>query len=186
MSLDDERVRFYFRHREQIEQWAALRTEAAAAIDEWMAQIGPDVEELARGLGADVRARALIGAEQPYPSYRLTRSAWGFGEVDDPPACVSLEWLRGRTTMRGGATPYVGLRAPKAHAVGGALRGSDAARRIRTARKDATSPWWVGYAYVPPAADFPGSMDGYRDALLEALRAVWAAYEPLVSALPAQ
>ncbi len=186
MSLDDERVRFYFRHREQIEQWAALRTEAAAAVDEWMVQLGPDIEELAHSLGPDVQVRALVGPEQPYPSYRLTRSTWGFGIVDDPPACISLEWLRGRTTMRGGSTPYVGLRAPKTHAVGAALRASETVRQTRVARKETTSPWWIGYAPVAPAPDFPGATDNYRDALLEALRAVWVAYDPFVSALPLQ
>jgi hypothetical protein len=182
MSLDDERVRFYFRHREQIEQWAALRSEAAGAVDEWMLQLGPEVEALARSLGPDVHVRALVGSEQAYPSYRLTSTAWGFGEIDDPPACVSLEWLRARTTMRGGSTPYVGLRAPKANAVGAALRGSDAVRQARLARKDTASAWWVGYGYVEPSADFPLAADAYRDALIEALRATWLAYAPHVEA----
>ena len=81
MSLDDERVRFYFRHREQIEQWAALRSEAAAAVDEWMTQLAPDIEDLAKSLGPDVKLRVWTGADQAYPSYRLTRATWGFGDA---------------------------------------------------------------------------------------------------------
>jgi hypothetical protein len=182
MSFDDERVRFYFRHREQIEQWAALRSEAAAAVDEWMTQLGPDIEELARSLGPDVQFRGLTDTEQAYPSYRLTRAAWGFGNVNDPPACVSLEWLRGRTTMRGGSTPYVGLRAPKVNPVGASLRTSEPVRQSRLVRKDLTSQWWVAYAYVAPPGDFPVNADGYRDALLDGLRAVWQAFAPHVEA----
>lgn len=182
MSLDDERVRFYFRHREQIEQWAALRGEAAAAVDEWMPQLGPDIEELARSLAPDVHVRTLVGTDQPYPSFRLTRRAWGFGEVDDPPASIALEWLRARTTMRGSLTPYVGLRSAKTHAVGAALRASEPLRQVRLARKDTTSPWWIGYGYVAPPADFPVSLESYRDTLLDALRGAWTAYAPHVPA----
>ena len=60
MSLDDDRIRFYFKHREQIEQWAALRTEAAAAVDEWMEQLGPSLEALASELGPDVRVVVIL------------------------------------------------------------------------------------------------------------------------------
>lgn len=176
MSFDDERVRFYFRHREQIEQWAALRSEAAAAVDEWMTQLAPDIEELAKSLGPDVRVRAVTSADQAYPSYRLTRATWGFGDAEDPPACVALEWLRARTTMRGGSTPYVGMRAAKTNPVGAALRASEQVRQVRLARKDNASAWWVAYAYVMPSAEFPSGADGYRDALRDALRAVWEAY----------
>ena len=182
MSLDDERVRFYFRHREQIEQWAALRSEAAAAVDEWMTQLAPDIEDLAKSLGPDVKLRVWTGADQAYPSYRLTRATWGFGDADDPPACVALEWLRARTTMRGGSTPYVGLRAPKVNTLGASLRALETVRQSRLARKDLTSQWWVSYVYVAPQSEFPGDAEGYRDALLDNLRAVWHAYAPQVEA----
>ena len=78
--------------------------------------------------------------------------------------------------MRGGSTPYVGLRATKTHPVGATLRASEQVRQARLARKDNASAWWVAYAYVMPAADFPSGADGYRDALRDALRAVWEAY----------
>lgn len=183
MSLDDERVRFYLKHREQIEQWASLRSEAASAIDEWMEALGPQVEELARELGRDVRLAEQVESHQPYPSYRLTRMAWGFDGSDDPPAAVTLEWVRGKATLHGNSTPYVGLRSPKTGAAGAELRASEAVRQTRVRRKDAASSWWIGYAYVHPSRDVPVDFDEYRDALLQALRETWLAYEPHVSAL---
>lgn len=182
MSLDDERVRFYFRHRDQIEQWAALRSEAAAAMDEWLEQLGPDIEELALELGSDVRVRSWVGPEFQYPAYRMVREGWGFGDVDEPPACVSLEWVRGRVTMRGNAAPYVGLRSSKGSELGAKLRASG--ERTRVARNDQRSSWWLGYGYVLPASEFPSSPDAteaYRKRLIEALRSAWHAYAPLVT-----
>ncbi len=82
--------------------------------------------------------------------------------------------------MRGGSTPYVGLRAPKVNPVGASLRTSEPVRQSRLVRKDVTSQWWVAYGYVVPPGDFPVNADGYRDALLDALRAVWLAYAPHV------
>ena len=51
MRIEDEKVEFYLRNREQLEQWFALRAEAAAAIDEWLASLKPDVETPGRGTG---------------------------------------------------------------------------------------------------------------------------------------
>jgi len=183
MSIDDERVRFYFRNRVQIEEWAALRTEAAAAVDDWMEQLGPDCTELAQSLGPDVRLRANVGKDQAYPSFRLRHVAWAINDDDDL-ACVALEWARNQTTMRKGYMPYVGVRSPKAHTIGIALRNSEEIRLARLTRKDlhsAASAWWPAYSYVMPPGDFPLSVDAYRESLLDALRLAWAAYEPIVT-----
>lgn len=179
MSLDDERVRFYFRNREQIEQWAALRSEAAAAVDEWMVQLEPDVALLAHELGTDVTLSAYVGSDQAYPSYRLTRPGWRATGVEERPACVALEWPRARTILRGSNTPYVGVRASKDLAIGTALRASEEVRRVRLARKDASNQWWVAYTYVAPKGEFPTASDAYRGDLIAALRAAWEAYAPL-------
>jgi len=76
MSLDDERVRFYLRNRDRIEEWAALRAEAAAAIDEWLFELRPAVEDLAQGFGSDVRVDVIDEGGFAYPSYRLVRTSW--------------------------------------------------------------------------------------------------------------
>jgi hypothetical protein len=34
--------------------------------------------------------------------------------------------------------------------------------------------------YVPPPANFPASLDEYREVLIEALRAAWRVYAPFV------
>lgn len=182
MSFDDERVRFYLKHRDQIEEWAALRSEAAVAVDEWLAQLRLDVEELARSLGASVRVHALVGTEQAWPSFRLTDSVW---DEKPEPASVALEWMRGRTTMRGTFLPYVGVKSPKTTSIGVALRASDAFRQVRQTRKEATTPWWASLKYFAPDAAFPASADAFRETLIEALRDAWRAYSGIVSSVVA-
>ena len=182
MSLDDERVQFYLRHAEQIEQWASLRSAAASAVDGWLADLVPHIEELARELGSDVRVGVNVGDDVGYPLYRLTHSAWGFDGQDDPPASIALEWVRARTTISGASKPYVGLRAPKTHDIGARLRASEAVAQARRGRRDTSNAWWVGYSFVSPEGDFASDRDGYRDRLLGALRAAWEAYAPGVSA----
>jgi len=183
VSLDDERVRFYFRHRDQIEEWAALRSEAAAAIDEWFFAMRPDVEALARDLGPGVVLHVIDEAGVAYPSYRLVRDSWPESSNSDPVASVSLEWVRGRTTLRASTSPYVGLRAAKDRALGAPLREAEALRKVRARRKDTTTTWWAAYGYVLPTAAFPEGADEYRSRVLEALRLAWADYAPLVDGL---
>jgi hypothetical protein len=179
MSLDDDRIRFYFKHREQIEQWAALRTEAAAAVDEWMEQLGRPLEALASELGPDVRVVVITAPEAAYPSFRLVREAWGL-DAAGPLACVALEWVRGRTTMRGGQTPYVGLRSWKGREMGIKLRAMEDLKKVRLKRKDKLSEYWPGYAYVAPIGAFPEASETYRDELVAAVRNAWEAYAGFV------
>ena len=79
-----------------------------------------------------------------------------------------------------GSPPYVGLRIAKTDVVGGPLRDAEPFRKARLARKDTTNPWWVGYRYLPPHAEFPEDADRYREALLAAVRSAWEAYAPVV------
>jgi hypothetical protein len=182
MSLDDERVRFYLRHRDQIEEWAALRVEAAQAVDEWLLGLRPAVEELAADLGNDVIVHVIDGPDFAWPSYRLARRGWPESSQADPGASVSLEWGRGKTTLRASSCPYVGLRCARERALGGLLRDSEETRKARARRKDTTSAWWVAYGYVAPDAPFPENADAYRERLLGALGAAWKDYAPIVDA----
>ena len=183
MSLNNERIRFYFRHRDQIEEWAALRTEAAVAVDAWLADLQPDVEALARELASDVRVHAIL--DEAYPSFRLVRSGWGFGDNNNPPACIAFEWQRSRTTMGDGYFPYVGMRASQTEPLAKPYR--EAISRANLRRKgDKNTPFWAALRYVGPEGDFPESADGYRVKLLKALRDVWETYAPSIDGVGAR
>lgn len=181
MSLDDERVRFYLRHAAQIEAWAALRADVAAAVDAWLCELAESVEGIAAEMGADVRALLRTGDETSYPKLFLRRESWPM-KSGDPSVAIGLEWERAKTTLRGGYLPYVGVRAPKGEPVGAALRESEAFRELRRARKDKTGDYWPSFSEVRCPDGFPASKDAYRDMLLAAIRSAWTAYAPLVDA----
>ena len=179
MSLNDERIRFYMKHRDQIEEWVDLRREAMAAIHEWLAGLQSDVEQLVHGLGPSVRLHVNLD-DPAYPFFRLVDANWRIDDARGEPVSVSLEWARRSLTMRDRDTPYVGVRAPKTNPFGSALRGSESFRRVRTGRKDDSSAWWAAFHYVLPGADFPANTDGFRQTLLDALQGCWTAYAPIL------
>jgi hypothetical protein len=69
MSLDDDRVLFYLRHRDQIEEWAALRTEAAVAVDGWLFELRPRIETLCSELGRTFGCAASTRLTSPGPPF---------------------------------------------------------------------------------------------------------------------
>lgn len=184
MSLDDERVQFYLRNRDQIEEWSKLRGDAASAMDDWLAQLAPDVADLARRLGDDVEAQALLGEEHTYQKLRLVRRSWLVRRPVDasakgaPPtaASVCLEWPRGKTSLYGALVPYVGAHVAKTTKIGNALRLLPplAARNGGAAR--VVNPWWAPFWRVAPPAGFPGDPDSYRRELLLQLETAWQDY----------
>lgn len=99
MTIDDERVRFYLRHREQIEQWAALRSEAATAVDDWLLGLRDDVDALMVELGSDVAVCVRDQPDATFPGFLLFRRAWSVKDAADPQSSIGLEWVRGRTTL---------------------------------------------------------------------------------------
>ena len=180
MSLDGERVRFYLRHAEQIEAWAALRVDVAEAVHAWLAGLAEPIEAMAAELGPDVQT-VVRADDRSSPALLLRRAHWPTKD-GDPSAAIGLEWDRAKTTLRGGHLPYVGVRAPRSEAVGATLREQEAFRDLRRTRKDKPGEWWPCWAEVACPDGFPDTKDAYRDLLLGAIRSAWQAYAPLVDA----
>lgn len=181
MSLQDERVRFYLRHAAQIEEWAGLRKEAAAAIDEWLKQLAPDLEQLASSLGSAVRLHAQVGDDTDWPCFRFLQAGWP-EDSSQPGACVALEWARGKTILRDDYVPTVGVKCLKEDPVWSALRKGAKFEEERTRRKDQPSPHWAAWGPVSPKVEFLGAEDAYRTQLRSAVRDAWRAYAPLIEA----
>jgi hypothetical protein len=180
MSLDDERVRFYLRHRARIEQWAALRSEVALAVDEWLLGLQPDVVLLASKIGGGATYHAdVTDPDEKWPKLGLRRPSWPSAE-GVPSVWVALEWMSGKTTLYNIA-PYVGLVGSRETALGAAIRSSEALQEAKRARKSSSNQGWhaVGDCIFPDP-EFPASKDQYRDGLLKELREAWKSYAPVV------
>ena len=43
--LDDERIQFFLRHRDDIKAWSAIESEVTAAVRELLGALQPEIEE---------------------------------------------------------------------------------------------------------------------------------------------
>jgi len=181
MSIEDERVAFYLRNRKQLEEWFEIRAEAAAAMDEWLALLKPEVETLVAELAGDVELIASLGEEQQFPGFFLKRISWP-GTDRDATVLIGLQWSRGKTLLATGSGPWVVVRSEKATPVGSGLRDNDEFTARRKERKDKSSQSWAAYGSVLPLPEepFPEQADGYRRVLLDSIRQAWKAYADLV------
>jgi len=183
MTLEDERIRFYLRHRDQIEQWASLRGEAAAALDEWLLSLRPHIEAQAAELDASVVVRCFDDPDFAWPSFRLFRREWNVTDDGHQQPCVALEWGRGKTNLRGVNAPCIGVRAHRDDRRGSELRAREEFKRARTGRADSTALWFAAYAYRLPSRPFPEDEEAYRTELVDALRGAWETYAPIIDTL---
>ena len=179
MRFDDEKVGFYLRHRNQLEEWIALREEAAAAIDEWLTSLTPDVETLAGELAGDVEFFASVEKDDSFPCLFLKRSSWpGVGR--DTAVLVGLQWSRGKTLLISGSTTWVVVRSDRKNAIGLALRHDQSFRQIRKRRNDRRTPWYAAFGSVLPKGPFPEDAEGYRVEILDSIRQAWEAYAGVI------
>lgn len=178
MSLDNARVRFYFQNQARIEEWTALRMEAAAAAHAWLVGLEPEMRRLAGELGDDVLIEAKVDDAQGWPCFRLYRRTWRCGA--EFPVSVILQWPRNGAMLTESGQPYVALDSGRGTPIGVALRNSPAVQETRKRRKETTSIYCVAWGRVPPNGPFPDTADEYRKRLVDALEGAWKVYAPLV------
>jgi hypothetical protein len=166
----DEKVAFYLRHRTLIEEWAALRGQAAAALEEAFSRaVGivsqrPDTLEIVKE-----------DADRGYPLYRVSLQVPGMASHA---LWVALGWTRsGLLRPSGESWPYVGIKAPgagkgdAAYDTAKSLLQEAAARRLWT---KSSASGWVWWNYLPIAASAT-DLDAYALHHVEGLVDAWKA-----------
>jgi hypothetical protein len=171
----NDKVAFYLRHRPLIEEWAALRDQAAVELE----------EALARAVGI-IRQRPGTpeivedDSDRRYPTYGISLQIPG---AEPGTAWVAPGWTRGQLLRPAGESwPYMGIKIP------GATRGEavyDTAKRLL---RDAAGKrlWtestggWVWWNYIPLEAD-QTDLDGYAVRQVEELAEAWKALQAEIS-----
>ena len=168
----DEKAAFYLRHRTLIEEWAALRGQAAAALEEAISRavgiVGqrPDSPEIVKD-----------DADQRYPLYRVSLLVPGTA----PGAVwVALGWTRaGLLRPSGEQWPYTGIKAP------GAGKGDAAYDTAKSLLREAAAGhrWtkssasgWVWWNYLPLETS-ETDLDAYAVRHVEGLVGAWKALQ---------
>ena len=93
--IEDERVRFYLRHRTQIEEWAAIADDVPEVAHRFLKTVGRDVKALSKQL--DVRYWSVDTA---FPKRFLVHPDW-VRSKDVPAIAIGLEWRRADVSFRG-------------------------------------------------------------------------------------
>ncbi len=168
----DEKVAFYLRHRTLIEEWAALRGQAAAALEEAFSRavgvIGqrPDAPEIVED-----------NSDRGHPLYRVSLQVSG---IASDAVWVALGWTHGGLLRPSGESwPYTGIKAPgagkgdAAYDTAKSLLREPAARRLWT---KSSASGWVWWNYLP-LEDSETDLDAYAVRHVEALVDAWKALD---------
>lgn len=186
--IEDERVLFYLRHQERIDEWAALAKDASELADQFLRSCERDISGVAAEFDADVRT--FVSLNEPYPKLFLCRADW-FPQTDDkevPRAGIGIEWQRSAVTFAGrGKTAYVGTWVQFQMPGGAALQNS-VSRAIREAglvkehQLETARIWWPAYRWETAKGEYWNDLSSYRSQLVDSLRFFWRTFEPIVSA----
>jgi len=169
--LDDERIRFFLRHRDDIIEWARIEREVQAAVREVLAGLQPQVED--KLAAADPHVTTSRWDRPPWERIRVHRPGWptDLGLV--------LEWET-RVNPFGGLLPKLGVlwtadvpaRSSFATAAAGsALPGLGYGALDRV--------WPVGQR-VKPSRDWWQNIDSWTGDIVTALVELWPRVAPML------
>lgn len=177
----DAQAWFYLDHREDIETWAGLRSEAARLLERYLLALAPQLDELATELGAEAYAEDLEAGS--WPRFGLRRGTWHHDGLSD--ITVIIEWDRSKLLSPSKPWPYVGVRlSPSQVDPARRQRIFEALADFRRSTGAQRSQTWPAWRFLPAPGDGravdPAALAG--DAW-SALQDLWKATAPVLDAL---
>lgn len=153
----NERARFYIENRELIETWAALRADAAEAIEERFPELADQLSADLQALGED-DATVAIGTYNGCSTVEITRQHWNTSE-DGSPLRIALESSERNILDRHGSLRlYTGVRAKQSHPLAATYATEanllrDTLRAVLGNRWKSSPPRWPFWRYLPLEQD---------------------------------
>ena len=174
--LDDERVQFFLRHRNDIKQWADIERDVVAATRELLGGIQPAVEERVNAM--DPLAETVRHDGGRYERIIVRRPTWPAG------VGVTIEWESGvdpfgRSLPKfgifflGGDPAYAGARV----AITTLARASTT---LRTAGYRPGDNYWPIVQYVKKSATWWHDPDAWLAPITDALVDLWPLAAPII------
>jgi hypothetical protein len=172
MMASDEKVAFYLRHRALIEEWAALRGQAAAALEEAFSRAVGVV-----GQRADTPEIVKDDTDRRFPLYRISLQVPG---IAAGAVLVALGWTRGGLLRPSGESwPYAGIKAPGAGKGDAAYDTAKNRLREAAARRlwtQSSASGWVWWNYLRLEAS-ETDLDAFAVRHVEGLVDAWKALD---------
>lgn len=179
-KITDPRIAFYLKHREQIEQWAAIAEDVPELADRFLRSMESDFRELARRLNV----RRWLPHDESHPKYFLLEESWLASNSEEARVAIGLEWRRRDVTFYGNA-PYVGvwvnLRREGSRELYELISKRIAGLRPRNAFS--YSKWSPAYMHVRPEVSDPywEDLTDYRAKLIDEIQNTWWLFRDTVS-----
>lgn len=183
----DVQAWFYLDHRQDIETWSALVSDARRLVDRHLVALTPTFEELAAQLDAEPVFSELEDDSDQWPWLGLRRRAWQHAGMAD--ISVVLEWDRFNLLSRGRYKwPFVAVRLPRAQQDGPRRHQiTDAVAPVHTQLRGGrkAGPWPYYRFIIPPGEIAKFDMAAYADSLVTGFRELWETAAPALDALHA-
>jgi len=175
--LDNDRFRFFFRHRDDIREWAAIEQEIIAATRELLGALLPDLDELLRAIDPDVAVVRFDGG-RTYERIHVRHEGWPSG------VGMTLEWETSVDPF-GGSLPKWGVffldgnpeHAPAKALITERLRGS---QNLRSEGYVPGDSYWPIVRRIPKSATWWQDPAGWAAPITDALVALWPQVAPVI------
>lgn len=184
-ALDDERLRFFLEHQEQIREWASLAVEVQNAVDSLLRDLRFDLFDDPRIEALGIRVASSVSGETPTGPV-LYRPAWSVDADATPDVGIAMGW-DGRVDPAGvwpkTNRPYVGVLCSHQTEPGKAIEARlrlVAAGRLSGEPRFRTGSHWVVYRLVTSSKDWWENLPKWRQGLVEELLATWRRWAELV------
>ena len=168
--IEDEPVRFFLRHRAQIEEWAALESETRQVAHQVMTAVGDRLAE-----NPPAGTEILPGDDRGFDARLLYRPDWR-GDDGRPMAAVGIGWDPTKVDFKPGYS-WIGVwrgRRDNPDPLVDLLQSSLAERAaaLKLTRKDSQWPLW---RHAPgPSGEFWDDLQPWLKELEDEVRTVWA------------
>lgn len=177
----DAKAWFYLDHRDDIETWAALRSDARQLLDKHLVGVADEMAELADQFGVELDTGDLESGSKPRAGPR--RQSWHYNGIAD--VSVVVQWERARLLTPGSNEwPWVAVRVPAAAADDGRgkqiIEGMKPVRSLLKGQSSAAYPLW---RYVRPPAGAAVNPGAFVDDVLTSFRELWDAAAPILDAI---
>jgi len=184
-ALDDERLRFFLEHQDQIRIWAALAAEVQDAVGGLLRELRVDLIADPRVDQLGIRVGSRVSGETPTGPV-IYRPTWCKDDEAVPDVGIAMGW-DGRVDPAGvwpkTNLPYVGVLCSHQTNAGRAIETRlrmETASRLDEEPKFRNGSHWVVYRPIKSSKDWWRDIAKWRAGLLDELLASWTRWSAVV------
>jgi hypothetical protein len=173
--IEDERLKFYLRHQDLIDEWAKLAALVPDQVHDFLASCNGALTRLASELGPDIKFE--YWGHGNYPTYGFYRPTWC--NAEGPYVGIGIQWHRAKVAFKGENAPRSGV-----WLYGDGKKPADQLLQAFHSRCDrpregfAKADAWAAAVRRerPPNEDYWDDLDPYKNSLVESVRSAWKLY----------